>query len=248
MKARARPGSSVPGDERSVQGWFAEGDEDRDDQTLLQDRTGAEPGTAREGFSAIGSSSAGTAGTRAHGTAADDSGVTNDDTGAISAPDYCEPIIGWRAWRAVENRGDVYLMSVFHRVRWPRLQALRGQCEAWHLPWPRRQTRHAPPTTNCVCGIYASSLAIACEYAPALPWVRDGCAVVGTVALWGDVIEHVDGWRASFAYPVRLHVLFSNAKRGSHATRIASALEHYGVPVEPIRAETRREAVTLLAS
>jgi hypothetical protein len=162
----------------------------------------------------------------------------------IGAPDYCEPVVGWRAWRAVERGGEVYLMSLFHRVRWPWLEALGGKCEAWQLPWRRRRGRHAPPDLDCQCGIYASSLEVASAYAPALPSRMQGPhAVVGTVALWGDVLEYTEGWRGSFAYPTQLYVLCSGNNRVSQATRVAEQLGRYGVPVEMIRAWKTREVV-----
>jgi hypothetical protein len=166
------------------------------------------------------------------------------------APDYCEPVIGWRAWRAVESGGEIYLASVFHRVRWPFLDPLAGSCKAFRAPWRLRHVRHAPPSSDCLCGIYAAStLDLACSYAPAFPPRSPGpYGVVGTVALWGDVIEHADGWRASFAYPTRLYVLFTGGRRAEHASRVAASLERYGVPVGTVQAWSRRDAVEALAA
>jgi hypothetical protein len=166
----------------------------------------------------------------------------------IAAPDLCEPVIGWRAWRAVERDGEIYLMSLFHRVRWPRLEALGGKCEAWHLPWRRRRHQHPPPRLDCHCGIYATTLEVASAYAPALRSRAQGQhAVVGTVALWGDVLEYTEGWRASFAYPRRLYVLCSGSNRERHAARVAAQLEGYGVPVDVIRAGKAHEVADELA-
>lgn len=168
----------------------------------------------------------------------------------IAAPDYCEPLIGWRAWHAVARRGDIYLVSLFHRVRWPWLEALGGTCLAWHAPW-RRHARHPPPGTECKCGIYAGSLETAGRYlspSPRLEW-PGGTAwpVIGNVALWGDVIEYTEGWRASFAYPKQLFVPVGRRRRRL-AARVAVQLERYGVPVEPIEASTTDDVVAALAS
>jgi hypothetical protein len=168
----------------------------------------------------------------------------------IPAPDYCEPVIGWRAWRAVETGGEIYLASVFYRVRWPFLGPLAGTCNVFRAPWRRRHERHAPARSGCVCGIYAASAPeLACAYAPAFPpRSRGPYGVVGTVALWGDVIEHTEGWRGSFAYPTRLYVLVSGGRRAEHASRVAASLERYGVPVDTLRAWSRRDAVEALAA
>ena len=61
--------------------------------------------------------------------------------------------------------------------------------------------QHPSPVPGCTCGIYASSsLRNLVTSTPSMPAV----SAVGTVALWGRVIEHERGWRAEFAYPDRL--------------------------------------------
>jgi hypothetical protein len=63
------------------------------------------------------------------------------------------------------------------------------------------QGQHPTPVAGCTCGIYASSsLRTLVTSTPAMPAV----SAVGTVALWGRVIEHERGWRAEYAYPDRL--------------------------------------------
>jgi len=167
-----------------------------------------------------------------------------------AAPDYCEPVVGWRAWRALESGGEMDLASVFHRDRWPCLDPLTSTCRTLRAPWRRGRERHAPPSPDCVCGIYAAAtLELACAYAPPFRSRSPGpYAVVGPVALWGDVIEHTDGWRASFAYPLRLYVLYTGGRRATQAARVAKSLERYGVPVDTLKAWTRREAVEALAA
>jgi len=50
--------------------------------------------------------------------------------------------------------------------------------------------------------------------------------VVGEVSLWGKIIHHERGWRASCAYPRHLYVFAEDAM-------LAETLrERYGVPVE----------------
>jgi hypothetical protein len=155
----------------------------------------------------------------------------------IAAPDYCEPIIGWRAWNAVECRGETYLMSLFHRVRWPWLEPLAGICSAPRLPWFGKRNRHGAPEKHCQCGIYASSLETAATYItqPTVrrAWrIQTAWPVIGEVALWGEIVECTNGWRASFAYPQRLFVLTPD--RTLETARLKRALERYAVPVDVI--------------
>ncbi|MFL5944935.1 MAG: hypothetical protein ACJ74D_05945 [Gaiellaceae bacterium] len=164
----------------------------------------------------------------------------------MSAPDYCEPIVGWRSWRAHMRDGEAYLVSVFHRVRWPYGQPLEGACESWRVPW-RRRHRHPAPSDDCLCGIYAGTFDIACAFAPVLPpRTRSVYAVVGTVALWGDVAEYSEGWRASYAYPRELYLISYGSHRAAETTAFARSLERYQVPVTTIRAARRRDVSSAL--
>src|SRR5262249_61225355 len=60
---------------------------------------------------------------------------------------------------------------------------------------------------------------------------------LGRVALWGTVIECQRGFRASYAYPVRIYVP-ADAGDPWHITweEVAFGLARYGVPVEPLAA------------
>jgi len=169
---------------------------------------------------------------------------------AVAVPDFCSPLVGWRAWHAVAHRGDIYLVSVFHRVRWPLLEALVGDCHVWHAPW-RKHGHHAAPGLDCKCGIYASSLETASVYArpyPRTEWSRGSAwPVVGTVSLWGDVIEYTDGWRASLAYPTHLFVPTAGRRR-QYAHRVVDELGRYGVPVDLVDAAAAEDVVGALAT
>jgi hypothetical protein len=60
---------------------------------------------------------------------------------------------------------------------------------------------HEAPDIRCSCGIHAArSLATFDRPRPAWP----PPPVIGTVSLWGTVVEHERGWRARYAYPARL--------------------------------------------
>ena len=169
-----------------------------------------------------------------------------------SAPDYCEPILGWRAWHVVERHGDVYLVSLFHRVRWPWLEPLVGSCHTWCPPWRRKRSRHPSPDVDCQCGIYAASLETASTYVTPrsgrTQWpITTEWPVIGEVALWGRVVECTAGWRASSAYPTRLYVAVTRGRRVRCASRVAGHLERYGVPVGVIEGSEPKDLATALS-
>jgi hypothetical protein len=99
-----------------------------------------------------------------------------------------EEIIGWRTWQLETVGSELRLRSVVVPVHWKGGEAL----EARNLPPPAR--------TNYGAGIYAAK-----TKAGALEAMADWpSCVYGTVALWGNVIEHSRGYRAQFAYPRHL--------------------------------------------
>jgi hypothetical protein len=103
--------------------------------------------------------------------------------------------IGWRAWRVVEDEGELRLASILYEDRWPGTEPLVAHCVHGHRA----------PAFECACGIYAAK-----RRELALPYRvgRDDAGtvgrVLGLVLLSGDVIEHRDGWRASHARPLRV--------------------------------------------
>jgi hypothetical protein len=105
-----------------------------------------------------------------------------------------EPLIAWRAWTLSGGRRSGYLLRpIAGRANpWPRRRPARASC--W---WPQF---HDAPDERCRCGLHALT------EERALRWTRSP-AVIGTVALWGRVIEHEHGYRARFAYPQRLRLI-----------------------------------------
>jgi hypothetical protein len=67
--------------------------------------------------------------------------------------------------------------------------------------------------------------------------------VLGEVALWGNVVECTQGWRASHAYPRRLFVVADG--RRPKAARLMAGLERYGVPVDVISEPVPGDAAVL---
>jgi hypothetical protein len=176
------------------------------------------------------------------------------------APDYIEPVLGWRVWLVAEAGARPQLSSVVHPTFWPARRELVAEClhrpRERLRPWRRRPSEHAAPAESCTCGIYAAcghdGLA---EYLDAS--VGGGRAafpalhcVIGRVSLWGRVVECERGLRASHAYPACLYLPCRDARDRSigFVDEIALALADYGVPVELIDAGPPAEVTAAVAS
>jgi hypothetical protein len=159
----------------------------------------------------------------------------------VNAPDYVEPVLGWRMWWAVESGGELHLSSVFYSVTWPHREPLVATCNRFRLSFWRFGDRHAAPGERCECGVYAAPLKSLRTYLQGSFRMRR-MPVVGRVALWGTVLEHERGWRASIAYPERLYIATFGGK-DADASRIAEGLGAYGVPVTTLDVSTPRAAI-----
>ncbi len=159
-----------------------------------------------------------------------------------AVPDYVDPIVGWRSWYVVsDGAGRARLGSVIHRCVWPVRRELTAACLTTSGDLA---TAHVPPVDRCQCGIYAAARTSALAN-----YVGRGLSpvtrlqAVGLVALWGEVVEHVQGWRASKAYPQRLWL--PTCEEGGRRLRdwdeLALDLAAYGVPVQPIEGGTPLE-------
>lgn len=156
-------------------------------------------------------------------------------------PDYCEPIVAYRAW-GVNKAGELRAIN-FGDV-WPAGRAARAVCRngdrldqfavgapkkiavghavraglfAWH---------HDAPHKGCSCGLYAhkesaGSFVKSARTEPDRVW--------GECHLWGRIIDHEFGYKAEFAYPKSL------STNSPHATAVA---ERYGVACEYVDPDT----------
>jgi hypothetical protein len=155
------------------------------------------------------------------------------------APDYVEPLSAWRLWEVEDLDGNPRLRSLYRDSFWPVGAPLEARCEAQRLRLSRRP-RHAAPRETCTCGIYAAPLELIrrkLAVDQALP--SDCLFVLGTVSLWGDVLECERGWRAAFAYPSRIFVPLGFPGAAERAV----GLGDYGVPVELLEARHLADAV-----
>lgn len=149
------------------------------------------------------------------------------DIAAMSqAERWAEAMRLYQSWAEIDLRDTVRLTGLtFSQYDWEPGQPAIGNCSSVAMPSVGRGP-----------GLYAL------KESP-----RRG-DVWGEVALWGDVVEHENGYRARYAYPVRLYV---NAD-ASNAEIIARALrEAYGVPAEVAQKQSTRDeelAMQMLAA
>jgi hypothetical protein len=117
----------------------------------------------------------------------------------VKIPGHISPIIGYRVWQwdAAGLRslnGEPWLPGrpLQAGCRASSCGTLVGRAEAAH-------GGHDAPQANCTCGVYAAK---SLEHLSKTGYQRYG--IHGEVNLWGNVVEHEQGWRAQFAYPKNL--------------------------------------------
>lgn len=127
-------------------------------------------------------------------------------------------VTGWRYWQVSARSG--HLRSVTQkRVEWAPGHVLVARCSG---------AGHRAPDPSCECGIYgARDIDTLREHGLCLvPEVL----VVGTVALWGTVIDDVSGWRGEFGAPAELWVV-DDLVPGLDAAELAARLrDSYRLP------------------
>lgn len=117
-------------------------------------------------------------------------------------------IEGWRFWKLVgEWAADQFrlaLESIAYAYAWPPREPARATCD---YCWPHTScgahARGEMAVHNCAGGLYGYK-----SKQVALDIGLSDCgedAILGRVALWGQVIEHQHGFRAQYAYPLSLN-------------------------------------------
>src|SRR4051812_41027886 len=151
--------------------------------------------------------------------------------GALTrAPDLVEPVIGFRAWRVLDDR----LLSPYIPCRWDG-RVMHAAC----FPANRSLTfgdgwlaaPHASPHPRCKCGIYAYHRPGAQAYFGEWQWVE------GIVSVWGRIEAHADGLRAEHA---RVEALAGRPAIAAwlgadlvERDELAAAAGDYGAPLPP---------------
>ena|SRR2546422_4769970 len=175
-------------------------------------------------------------------------------------PDVAGYAVGWRTW-TTGNPALPPCLSSLRGDRWPHRTPLIAGCRANDVPPsfdPHYRTQlHNAPEESCTCGIYAlrTELQLFAEdlggpaVAPMMSTaviqlsqlrsVSPILAIIGKVALWGKVIEHTEGFRAEYAYPLELWAL------DAPQALVTDLHFGYGVPVR--RVSTGKFLSTLLS-
>jgi hypothetical protein len=144
-----------------------------------------------------------------------------------AAPDYVEALDAWRLWEVEKVGAEPRLRSLYRICFWPIGVPLEARCEAHRFRL--RRASHSAPAATCSCGIYGAPFELIRKKLAIDHGLPPGCLfVIGTVSLWGDVVECERGWRAAFAYPSRLFVPCGSPGAAGQAV----GLGDYGVPVE----------------
>lgn len=153
-------------------------------------------------------------------------------TKAVEVPSHVSPIVGWRIWNCSQGKLYSPLISVYE---WPWLEAAQSRCHDAYI-WFREE--HGAPESNCRCGLYALK-----EPVSLLGVDLDGSTpfeskltkdthgyVIGRVALWGSVVEHEDGFRAQYGYPLELYLPANKLE-----TLGVELAQNYQVPVRDLK-------------
>jgi hypothetical protein len=130
-----------------------------------------------------------------------------------SVPLSPEEVEGWRAWSVVERDGRYLLSSLTRAEVWEPGEPFSAACS---------RKPHDAPGRRCSCGVYAA--ADANELARL---GRIAGAAIGQVSLWGRLVEHSRGYRASCAYPGRLRLVC-----------VSCLSEGYGMPAAVVDEDT----------
>lgn len=155
------------------------------------------------------------------------------------SPDMVEVITAWRAWDVKLTNEGWRLDALGKNCVWEPRKEISARClnnNSILLPnpyglHPTSQLGHPAPQMNCDCGVWAFKnlddlvAAIGNKYKT----VR----VLGSVSLWGRVIETENGYRAQYAYPSELWLLDESLEELGYI---------YDVPVRIAQAQAEAQA------
>ncbi|HSW91522.1 MAG TPA: hypothetical protein VLG09_02660 [Candidatus Saccharimonadales bacterium] len=157
------------------------------------------------------------------------------------APDYFEPVIGYRYWR-VDRVPGYYPQTVVKLVAFNGSQWYPGineaKCLATHAPVRYTQNYyegimyshvHTAPEEQCACGFYAKKD------------IYDGLAYTsgeafGRVRMWGKVYEGPNGFRAQYAQIEALVVSFEVRENEAQELADMYQVPVYNVPILSVNA------------
>lgn len=123
------------------------------------------------------------------------------------SPDYIQTLTGWRGWDVYDGR----LCALRNCIPWEPRKSSKAEC-AYHI--------HEAPRMECSCGYWSFKSSDLMK--KALHAYQSLVMVVGSVEIWGKVIECENGYRSEFSYPKELWLLRPGLESLSWT---------YGVPV-----------------
>jgi len=124
------------------------------------------------------------------------------------SPDYMHTLTAWRGWAIYAHT----LCSLGVDAQWEPKKATKVRCV---------HKSHHPPQMTCTCGFWSfKSLDLLTQALNG--GYADVVKVIGTVEIWGRVIECEKGFRSEYAYPKELWLLEDGLEYLSW---------EYGVPV-----------------
>ena len=112
---------------------------------------------------------------------------------AVRTPDYVGTLTMWRGWTISDDK--LYAIGTSHA--WEPRKAERATC--------KNCGTHAAPAKECTCGYWGFKTIELLQEA-LVPYI-DSVKVIGSVEIWGKVIECANGFRAEYAYPKELWLL-----------------------------------------
>lgn len=135
---------------------------------------------------------------------------------AARVPDVIGTLTAWRGWKLANGKLCALGMSGI----WEPKQAVRSVCSSKIKLKP---DGHEAPARRCNCGYWSfRSLDLLKK---ALGPYASSIQVLGTVEIWGKVVECENGYRSEYAYPKELWLLGDDMEHLSWA---------YGVPVRKL--------------
>lgn len=145
---------------------------------------------------------------------------------APGAPDFTQPVVGYRAWRLAQD-GALVPWTLSAAGPWEPGENVAA-CHFATFASVARTSRHRPPAPDCMCGLYALHDPTDPRIAPD---AADAHGALGAVVAWGDIEVHATGWRAERACVVALAV--PPGACVEQRTRLERAAERYGVALVP---------------
>jgi hypothetical protein len=146
-----------------------------------------------------------------------------------------EPIIAYRVWGLSLLDGEPEaLRSITYRIRWPKRKPMRAHC-LFNITTgkPVVHPGKDAPVLGRTCGIYAVKTLEQTGTWHVAPHHRAETnkmvKIIGTVALWGHVLQHEKGYRAEYGYPQSILSIDTNPEDAEH---LGNWLETtYGIPM-----------------